>query len=298
MNGQPLEFRLETERSVADVSAGVEKWLASGGLCVVAVRADGQEVSTTAALAITSTRRLDFTVAPLSEARLAALRTTTRYLDLFEDALSRKDRQLLDDLSAGYPSMVEGIRGLLAPQPGSDLHTRLVALDGLLAGNTPERIVAWPAETAAGALSSVRAIRAWVTAKTGEWDDPPAALAALRLQLERAIVDAAEVSVLLQTGREREAMARIITFSELAQSYLAVVERILERTPVPPPLVGGESLHVFGGSLNGVLKQLLEAFHARDTVLIGDLLEYEVAPRIRELIHSTTGLERSRSGES
>jgi len=32
-----------------------------------------------------------------------------------------------------------------------------------------------------------------------------------------------------------------------------------------------------------VLSELLEAFDARDSVLIGDLMEYEIAPRLERL---------------
>ena len=36
--------------------------------------------------------------------------------------------------------------------------------------------------------------------------------------------------------------------------------------------------------MNGVLRDLLAAFNAKDSILIGDLLEYEVAPRLGKLL--------------
>ena len=36
--------------------------------------------------------------------------------------------------------------------------------------------------------------------------------------------------------------------------------------------------------LSGSLKELLDAFNAKDTVLIGDLMEYEIVPKVELLI--------------
>ena len=44
-----------------------------------------------------------------------------------------------------------------------------------------------------------------------------------------------------------------------------------------------EKLQAFYQELNGVLSELLEAFAAKDSVLIGDLMEYEIAPRLEQL---------------
>jgi hypothetical protein len=41
--------------------------------------------------------------------------------------------------------------------------------------------------------------------------------------------------------------------------------------------------------LNGILQELVEAFQSQDTVLIGDLLEYETVPRIQEILSTALG---------
>ena len=47
--------------------------------------------------------------------------------------------------------------------------------------------------------------------------------------------------------------------------------------------MGGRGLQDFYRDLNRILTELLEAFHANDSVLIGDLMEYEIAPRLEQL---------------
>ena len=48
-------------------------------------------------------------------------------------------------------------------------------------------------------------------------------------------------------------------------------------------MISGKDYNVFYSELNKVLKELLEAFKLKDSVLIGDLMEYEMAPRLEEL---------------
>lgn len=44
-----------------------------------------------------------------------------------------------------------------------------------------------------------------------------------------------------------------------------------------------QSVKEFYTELNAVLKELVEAFHSQDSVLIGDLQEYEIAPRLESI---------------
>jgi hypothetical protein len=47
--------------------------------------------------------------------------------------------------------------------------------------------------------------------------------------------------------------------------------------------IEGIALETFPSQLSPVLKELLEALEIKDTVLVGDLSEYELAPRIEKL---------------
>jgi hypothetical protein len=274
LNGQRLDFRLEAERTVAEVAAALDRWLAAGSLCVTAVEVEGRptQPSEWDRIAVAGAARLDVSVAHVSEARVAALRIA---------------EPLLRDLAVGYPAMVEGIRTILAPQPGSELHAHLLALDQLLSGNTPERIARWPQETAQSATLALDGLALSVGRSLQETDDPLLALPRARAALLCALSEIEQVSVLLQTGRDRDAMGRVIAFSELTQSLFRIVSRLAPAAL----LVAGRPLQEFGGELNAILRQLLDAFDARDTVLIGDLLEYETAPRLRQLVDASGTLE-------
>jgi hypothetical protein len=44
--------------------------------------------------------------------------------------------------------------------------------------------------------------------------------------------------------------------------------------------VGGESVAEYIGKFDSTLKDLIQAYGDQDTVLVGDLAEYELAPRL------------------
>jgi len=83
-----------------------------------------------------------------------------------------------------------------------------------------------------------------------------------------------EVSVQVQTGRDREAMATVTGLSD-------AIQRLLPLVALLPPDGARARLIV---DLNAPLRGLAAALEAKDTVLIGDLAEYEVAPRLAALL--------------
>jgi hypothetical protein len=59
--------------------------------------------------------------------------------------------------------------------------------------------------------------------------------------------------------------------------------------------IGEERANGFFADFNGILRELLGAFDTKDTVLIGDLLEYEVAPRIELFLSFLREVQNSQS---
>ena len=290
LNGERLDFRLETEKTVSDVLAALEKWLAGSGLWVDALVIDGVSAELSGptdapwrAASAGAVKRLDISLAGPLAARLGALRAAREYLRHLDGALEGLDVRLLDELAGGYPAMVESVRATLEPVPGGDLHGHLVAMDQMLAGNTASRIAAWSPETAAVARRRLASIEAAVADELEQWDDPLRALGRLLAALDGELGRIGDVSVLLQTGKDRDAMVRVAAFSELTRNLISVVSRLEPDTEKRSPDVSGVPIREFEADLNGYLRQLLEAFTTNDSVLIGDLLEYEVAPRVRQL---------------
>lgn len=93
-----------------------------------------------------------------------------------------------------------------------------------------------------------------------------------------------DVPIQLQTGKEMAVMETINRFS-------MGLERLYRLLPLLPLggfteealMVNGAPLAELPGCLSPILEELLGALKNRDTILVGDLSEYELAPKIEEL---------------
>jgi hypothetical protein len=100
-----------------------------------------------------------------------------------------------------------------------------------------------------------------------------AALQALAPELAALEEKIGEVSVLLQSGKDRQAMETVTRFTDLIEAAVAALQRTGN---------AGEAAELFS-DLNPRLREILGAFDAKDFILVGDLFEYEVAPRLGKL---------------
>jgi hypothetical protein len=111
---------------------------------------------------------------------------------------------------------------------------------------------------------------------------PVAEMRAAAALFEARAAELADLPVLLQTGREDRAMKSVLYFIEIFNKVIRVIPE-LRRSGIDTASISvdGSSMPDFYGAFNGVLRELTDAFEHKDAVLIGDLAEYEVLPRMR-----------------
>jgi hypothetical protein len=278
LNDQPLDFTLEGERTLGEVVRGLERWLAGSALVLYSVRHGGRELlglppEQWAGTPQAEVGRLEVTVRHTGELARANLRTVGEFLALARGFLSRaeSDPALAAELSRGLPPLAESLRRHF---PEAEVEAGLSGLAALLREGGPGD-PGGPSRPQA--LTRLERLEGQVARRLEELEHPRAALGRLAAELEPCLERAAEVSLLLQTGRDREAMELMVRFSELSR----LLVRLLETAELPA--IDGQEPREFFGELNRMLKELARAFEAKDTVLIGDLMEYEIAPRLRRL---------------
>lgn len=91
--------------------------------------------------------------------------------------------------------------------------------------------------------------------------------------------DLESVSIYLQSGKEKEARVIMGKFTEIFNKILRIINFNLKNFE----LKDGENIQEFTEGLDDILNELLEGYESQDTVLIGDILEYELSPRIETL---------------
>jgi hypothetical protein len=277
INGQPVSYSLEGERSLAEVVEGVRAWLAAAGFLVAELSADGQDLlkapteawgartpDSVGTLAVTATRTADM--------RISHWQTVDTWLGLLDQAVA--DCAVpLDDLLSDLPLTMKGFEANPFLPPGSDLLARFTALfpPETVGGADP---ASWPQDRRQEALTVIRGMRTAVQARLEEVARPKETLSRAAEALRLTLGELREVSVLLQTGRERQAMETLVRFTDVVRALMDVLP-FLSPEPERARLIT---------EVTPVLRELVSAFDAHDAVLIGDLLEYEVAPRMERLM--------------
>jgi hypothetical protein len=287
INGQPLKFTLEKENTLGEVIRGLETWLESSNLVVCSASGDsgpdGRDLLASQgweSLPIAEIPVLNVSVARADELLGANLRSVDEFLALLEQSLTVGEADGIEELMDGIPYLLESVRR----QFSADLRSDLERLNRLLGETSAEAIAAWPQAVRAEALRLIALLRRQSQNRRRELEQPREVVRELAEELDHCGEAISDVSILLQTGRDREAMDNVIRFSDLSGRLARVIAFIQSNNHGQELLTSaGTPLPAFYRDLNKVLEELVQAFQSRDSVLIGDLLEYEIAPRLETL---------------
>jgi hypothetical protein len=217
---------------------------------------------------IESVAELDVKVSHGDDLRIEHWKTVSSWLAMLAEEISGSGSSTaLDDLLSGLPETAEGIRQ-------NPFGAGIEPLVALLQGQSSISIAAWPSELKGESLARIASLREALEGRIETAAQPREALGKCVEGLRACGAGLREVSVLLATGKDREAMDSIVRFTDLLQTLLSLL-------PSLPRDGEREKLFV---ELNGILREVVAAFDARDSVLIGDLLEYEVTPRLEGIL--------------
>jgi hypothetical protein len=284
INGEDVSYSLENEKTLGEIVHGIRTWLAAEGFIITGLRADerdilespdgqwgGAGVDTVATLGVTATHTGDM--------KVAHWRTVDRWLAMLEEEVVRPPAGTLtgpgspdplEVLLEGLPQTMEGFAANPFLPPGSDAGTRFQAA---FSGQAAPAIRSWAPEVQKEAVGLIRLLRSLLQARIDDAAHPRESLSRCAGLLRGSMAELREVSLLLQTGRDKPAMDIVIRFADTVQSLMDVLPFL-----APDP----ERARLLT-ELTPVLRELVAAFGSRDSVLIGDLLEYEVAPRLEKI---------------
>ena len=275
INGEEINYSLESEKTLAEVLQGVQAWLGSAGFVINGIRADGRDLlsippNTWGPTSVDSVAELKVMALHTADVRIEHWQTLDAWLGMLADEV-KAPGPVLEELLSNLPETIEGVRANPFLPAGSDALRRLSAM---FDGQGPAEIRRWPAERRQEARDLIDWLREELARRIDDSARPQDAIARCIADLRAHAARLTEVSVLLQTGKDKTAMETVVGFTDSVQSVLALVPFL------PPSAERGRMI----ADLTPVLRNLVSAFDAKDSVLIGDLLEYEIAPRIEKLM--------------
>jgi len=275
INGDEVSYSLENEKTLADVLRGVQSWLGSAGFVINAVRADERDLLSIppgawSSTPVDSVAELAIDALHTGDVKIEHWQTLHAWLGMLADEVTAPG-PVLDELLSGMTETMDGVASNPFLPSGSD---GLQRLSSFFSGQAAADIRRWPAEKREDALRLIETLREALSRRIEDSSRPGDALARCTADLRSLAGKLPNVSVLLQTGQDRAAMETVVGFTDAIQNLLSLVPFL------PPNAERGRVI----ADLTPVLRDLLSAFNAKDSVLIGDLLEYEVTPRIEKLM--------------
>jgi hypothetical protein len=303
LNDKPVDFELEKEKTLGEVYAAVTEWLYNRGFIITGaalndegedgegkVPLKGKELSN---IPVEEVDSLKLQVRPSIEADYERLHTVRQYLATLHKAVENENTALIEDLLKDYPVIEEELDSMLKPRSEELRNSDVVLLSGVLKNRSlTDSAEGGPFRKQAGIL--LEGFISILDERIAEITGPFAELERIRERIGPIIEKLEEVPVQLQTGKDKDAMQSIVEFTELSQKIARIFPALQSRheTDASPLTIDGTSIKEFYGGLNEILNEITNAFASKDIVLIGDLLEYETAPRLRQLDDFIRNLDR------
>jgi hypothetical protein len=255
INETPVDFTLELEKTFADLYRSLRQWAQSEQLELLSVLGDGKALHIDDTTALDSIETVEVEAVPASEGTLAHLAVVSRFFLLAADATDPE----LPDLHSQYLAIRPVLETLLG-QVVHRLSSELAVLDG-----------SW---SAPGVGEAAFRVAAEAAALYSELDNPSAALAETISQLEQAL-PGDELAQLFQKGHDRDGFRRILDLFTIFENLSRRADLALERSKTDSGAWTG-----FQDELRPFLGEARDALEAGDHILLTDLLEYEIVPRL------------------
>jgi len=297
LNKEILNVTLEKEKVLADVIDELFRLINEAGFRITKIEHNGEELSqeekdSWAHLPVEDIGVIDVSAGTMRESLFEHLSTVRQYLTTVLMAYQKENTALLKDLSRDYNLVRDSLDTLIADTQkaarGDDTVRPLsVILD--------EQVQAYRIfsdspiyETNAACCTCLDSIISILSERLREVSAPAEELKKTAEALKSGLSSISDVSLLLQTGKDREAMGSVLTFIELVSKILRIYPLLLDESDssLDTMTIGDTSFKEFYRDFNAILTELIEAFTLNDSVLIGDLLEYEVVPRLEKLLPS------------
>ncbi|MDC7234057.1 MAG: hypothetical protein PQJ58_12560 [Spirochaetales bacterium] len=278
INQDEIEFTLEKENTLGDVFTSIENWLTPQNYSITELFLDEEELYLTDRdkwenIPFRDKESLRFVALTLKELKEQNLTTLLKYCRMVQQSLKDGNLELLNELLGEY-SYIEGSYNVLLEDFSNSIKDHMAALlkdNGFIpSGDRTE-------ENVKTVLEAFMMLEAVIQGRLEEVTQPERSGAECYEAIVSLMPQMENVSLLLQTGKDREAMDVIIRFTELFQKLL----RVFTYLPAETQEDHHQDLKEYIKDMSGILKELTEAFTSEDSVLMGDLMEYEILPRMK-----------------
>ncbi len=291
VNGEPFALELPPGATAGEALSLADEILERAGAVIVGLKVDGKRLDAEGIPAVgelpaASVGRIEIESESAAGVRGKSLTTLLELLALSRDTAALESSPDWPALASGAAELAEAFSGLFSAD-------ELSFVQGFA------DLVGKAADAPDAALRREIGVRAEAIAglareRLAEIENPAEEMRKAAVLYRNQAAELGELPVLLQTGKDERAMKAILLFIETFNKVIRIIPELRRLGFDTESLrVDGQSLPEFYASFNEILRGLSKAFEDRDAVQIGDLAEYEVAPRMASFFSAVEGaLER------
>ncbi|MDR0320063.1 MAG: hypothetical protein LBI28_01035 [Treponema sp.] len=261
INDQKLDFALDKEKIIGEVLAALEQWISESSHILSGLSIDGESISssmieTALSKEIADVKCLDLYTNPVSELAASSL------VNLLDD-IKGFEKCSFEEKGNFFYAWKESPCGMFLFHHMGELF--MLCENTFLHGNiTPSVLYSITEE------------------RLREVNTPTDELAKLEPLINEICERLVDLPLDIQTGKDARAAQTIQVFSSVTEKLFRVFRQLDIQGYLSQSADGkqlAEDINKFGD----IIKELFQAFEKQDTVLVGDLAEYEAAVRLKEL---------------
>jgi len=272
INGQAADITPENEKTIGEILASLDQWLTNLGHSMSGFSIDGKAADTTRmdeifSMEISGVKVLDIYTSSSAQLLAAALLNLIDDIDEFEELK-------FEDKSNYINSWEQRAQAKFIKE------------------NMPELFSLYIDLFSNGGVSC-QTLRSITEERIREVSDPVGEFSKIEPLVNETCVRLVDLPLDIQTGKDGRAAQTIQIFSAITEKILRITKQLNAQGYLDHN--DEENFTQLIGDFSRVLKELLDAYERRDSVLVGDLSEYEAAPKLQELF--TEILKKSREAE-
>jgi len=285
LNSKPFDVTIENEKNLGELFIGISEWLNKSGYEISELIQDGEKLhlynDKWQTNLLKSINNLDIITIPESTRYIIDLQTIYQSISLLLNALIKENKPLIDDLISEFPYITDALDIFLTKKDiillGKEKLTNLIS--NYIKNRENDSNIKILVVEHLEKLSKV------LKTRIKEVTSPYSELQETTKELKDLIPVISDVALMLQTGNDKKAMDSVLMFINLSEKLIRIFPFLVELgyTDIRKQSIENKNFNDFYKDLNDILSELVEAFDINDSILIGDLLEYEIVPKIDKL---------------
>jgi molybdopterin converting factor small subunit len=265
INGNTADITLDNEKTVGEIIASLEQWLANSGHRLSGLSIDGQnadvlKIDDFFVRDIDTINTIDIYTSSLSQL------TAESMAALYDDAQKFKTLGF-EEKKFFFNDWKNSPQAAFTNEQMPELYSLFV--NSFSGGDiNPETLISITEE------------------RIREINDPVLEFSNLQKITEETCSRLNDLALDIQTGKDLHAAQTIQIFSSVSEKILRVLRQIDIQGYLSQKANDDKSVDALITEFGKLVKELLEAYEKHDTVLVGDIAEYEASVKLKELFNA------------